>query len=90
MWLPPALSAAKLKPPDTSTGVSRSVVVPSPTWPSMLGPQQWASPAMVSPQLNDPPGLSEVKLRPPETRTGVSRLVVVPSPSWPSGFSPQQ
>ena len=36
VWIPPALTAAKLTPPATSPGVNRLVVVPSPSWPEAL------------------------------------------------------
>ena len=35
VWLPPAaMAATPLDSPETSTGVQRLVVVPSPSWPS--------------------------------------------------------
>jgi hypothetical protein len=46
-----ALTAAKLSPPETATGLVRVVVVPSPSSPAPLPPQQYAAPADVTPQV---------------------------------------
>src|SRR2546422_597486 len=42
VWKPPAATAAKLTPAGacTSTGLDRFVIVPSPSWPLPLAPQQ--------------------------------------------------
>jgi hypothetical protein len=40
VWSEPALSQAKVNPPDTGTGVALLVVDPLPSWPFALYPQQ--------------------------------------------------
>ena len=40
VWKPPTLIVAKLTPPETGTGVDRSLVEPSPSCPKKLFPQQ--------------------------------------------------
>src|SRR5207249_1684907 len=76
----------------TRTGVNRSVVVPSPSWPSTLRPQQKAVPAAVTPQVWTAPAVTAAQPPPARasTRTGLDRLVVAPSPSWPKPLRPQQ
>ncbi len=78
-----ALSAAKVSPPDTSSGVVLVLVVPLPSWPLPLKPQQYPVPAVVTPQAKYLPALTAAKLSPPVTATGVGLLVVVPLPSSP-------
>ena len=51
VWVPRAFSSWKLRPPTTGTGVSLSVLVPSPIWKTVLPPQQYAAPLEVSPQV---------------------------------------
>ena len=46
-----ALRLAKVRPPATAPGVNREVVVPSPSSPYSLSPQQYAAPADVRPQV---------------------------------------
>ena len=62
----------------TGTGVDRLMVVPSPSWPVSLDPQQYAAPAavtahvwLVAPLL--PPALTVAKLKPPATSPGLDR-----------------
>src|SRR2546425_446730 len=76
----------------TRTGVNRPVVVPSPSWPLPLAPQQYAAPAAVTPQVWAAPAVTAAKLTPAGacTSTGLDRSVVVPSPSWPLPLPPQQ
>src|SRR5580704_4980799 len=69
----------------TGTGVEELVVVPLPSWPSLLRPQHSTVPPESSAQAES---IAVGPLR-PETATGVEELVVVPLPSWPSPFSPQ-
>lgn len=73
------------------TGVDRSVVVVSPSWPDELRPQQYAVPettAHVCPRpVATSVGVPEGR---PSTGTGVVRDVVVPSPICPQEFAPQQ
>src|SRR5687767_2695992 len=47
-WYRPTASAVMLVSPDTCTGVSRWVVVPSPSWPSLLPPQAQTVPSVRS------------------------------------------
>jgi len=86
---PPALIEANVRPPDTATGIELLAVVPLPSWPHLLNPQQYATPLVVRPQLPWP-ALTVPKLNPPETGTGVLEFVVVPLPSWPYALLPQQ
>jgi hypothetical protein len=41
----------KVKSPETATGVELLVVEPRPSWPELFAPQQYAAPALVSPQV---------------------------------------
>src|SRR6266498_3682884 len=76
--------------PTTPTGVSRSVLVPSPSWPESFQPQHATRPALVSAQLwYAPAAIAVTPLASPATPTGVWRSVVVPSPSSPDSLSPQ-
>jgi hypothetical protein len=86
---PPALSPAKVSPPDTGTGIELLFVVPLPSWPHLLNPQQYAAPLVVSPQVLWV-ALIALKLRPPDTGTGVAASVVVPLPRRPYALLPQQ
>src|SRR5437870_1511420 len=83
------LIATALPRPETLTGVDRFVVVPSPSWPWMLSPQQRTVPATSAQVSSRPAAIAAAFVR-PETLTGVGRLVVVPSPSSPEPLSPQQ
>src|SRR3989304_8907950 len=78
--------------PLTSTGVRRSAVVPSPSWPKVLNPQHLTPPALVTAQVcadPDPPSTAATLLASPATNAGVPRLRVVPSPSCPLKLYPQ-
>jgi hypothetical protein len=86
----PALIAKNVSPPATAVGVALLVVVPLPSWPYVLSPQQYATPPVVSAQALESPTLIRLKLSPPATRVGVARASVVPSPSCPWLLSPQQ
>src|SRR5438105_12275688 len=62
VWLPPALSEMNARPPATSTGVVRIVVVPSPNWPSSFSPQQKSPlvrPTVMVAQVCERPALSD-------------------------------
>src|SRR5439155_9941770 len=75
---------------ETSVGVQRSVVVPSPIWPRLFFPQHLIDAAVVRAHVWYPP--AEIAATPdvrPLTSTGSARAVVVPSPSWPKSFAPQ-
>ena len=54
LWLMAIVETPELNP-DTSTGVDRSVVVPSPSWPASLWPQHLAAPPVVTAQVAVPP-----------------------------------
>src|SRR2546430_13555412 len=59
----------------TGTGLDRFVLVPSPSCPSPLDPQQYAAPLGVTPQVCRPPALTATNGRPPATGTGLDWLV---------------
>ncbi len=80
----------KVSPPETGTGLNLAVVVPSPSWPEMLPPQQYAAAPAVMPHVYENRALTAAKVSPPETGTGLDLAVVVPSPSWPELLRPQQ
>ena len=88
--MPVAIATTPLVSPETSTGVRRFAVVPSPSCPALLAPQHFTPWAVVSAHAwrypIDTAVTPEVS---PETFTGVSRLVVVPSPTCPEPFAPQ-
>ena len=86
----PALTVKKVWLPETSTGTRLGLVVPSPSWPLTLCPQQCAAPDVVTPQVKENPALMEAKAWLPKTATGTSFSMVVPSPSWPLPLFPQQ
>ena len=46
--------AVALLTPETGVGVVRWVVVPSPSWPEKLAPQQWAVPSLTRAQVCEP------------------------------------
>src|SRR3989442_10364226 len=96
VWATPPVTAAKLTPGGacTSTGLDWFVVVPSPSWPLPLAPQQYAAALspVASPQVCKSPPVTAAKLTPAGacTSTGLDRFVIVPSPSWPLPLAPQQ
>src|SRR2546429_414908 len=63
VWRKRALTAAKLTPGGafTSTGVNSLFMLPSPSCPLALSPQQYAAPAAVSPQVWKKPALTALK-----------------------------
>ena len=69
--------------PATSTGVMRSVVVPSPSWPYLFLPQHITELFVSTAHECCRPSAMLVAVVMPDTSTGVVRSVVVPSPSWP-------
>src|SRR5205823_5305990 len=96
LWAPPAEIA--VAPPRgvpvgwrTSTGVLRSVLVPSPNCPKMLSPQATTVPSFLSARLCWTPAETAITVPAvrPLTGTGVVRRVWVPSPNWPKLLSPQ-
>ena len=99
VWLSPARTIRKERPPATATGLRRSWVVPSPSWPSVFRPQQNARRSVVMPQEWSPPALTWRKRSPPRTAKGrmlqgqplqSSGPEFVPLPSAPYSLSPQQ
>ena len=80
-----------LASPVTSTGVSRSVVDPSPNSPTPLLPQHLTPPVVVRAQVwRFPAAMAAAPLLRPVTSTGVRLAnVVVPFPNAPLLFLPQ-
>jgi hypothetical protein len=70
--------------PDTSTGVVRVVVVPSPSWPLLFLPQHLIAPPVSRAHEWYFPRARLVAVVIPDTSTGVVRSVVVPSPTEPT------
>src|SRR5690606_5654680 len=97
VWAAPAVMLVSCLPdsdPDvlTAVGALRSIVVPSPSCPSLFSPQQYGVPS-ASTQVCSAPAATSVTVLPartPSTAMGRVRFVVVPSPSLPDVFSPQQ
>src|SRR6476661_2658918 len=81
---------------STTTGSSRLVVVPSPSTPLALSPQQRAVASFIRAHVcGSPRAIWVMPVSGPVpagflTTTGSSRLVVVPSPSFPLPLLPQQ
>src|SRR5688572_934097 len=87
----PALIAPNESPPATSCGtVASGVVLPMPSRPSSLFPQQCASPVAVTAHVCASPPAIDVNLGLPLTAVGTSAFACVPLPSWPARFPPQQ
>ena len=76
--------------PVTVTGVVALVVVPSPSCPAALLPQQATVLLLRVAHVWSLPAVMVVTLVSPVTVTGVVALVVVPSPSCPEALLPQQ
>jgi hypothetical protein len=67
------------------------MVVPFPSSPKALSPQQYATPFGVSAQVEYfSPALIAANESPPDAATGVELFVVVPLPNSPDELSPQQ
>src|SRR2546422_10317743 len=90
VWFKPTLSAANARPPATGVGTNRSLWVPSPSWPTVFTPQQYAAPLGVTPQVRKAPALSAANVRPPAPGVGTRRAAVVPSPPRPPSLPPHQ
>src|SRR5258706_1494375 len=75
---------------DRGWGVARGRVVPSPSWPASLAPQQRTPPFARPAQVWSPPSATTVALVIQGTEAGVLRLVLRLSPSWPLVPAPQQ
>src|SRR6266511_571052 len=76
VWRTPTeIDATPLLRPTTSTGVERSTVVPSPSWPRSLEPQHLTPPALVSAQpWRSPPAIAVTPLLSPGTSTAAKSL----------------
>ncbi|WUJ10354.1 hypothetical protein OHA21_17180 [Actinoplanes sp. NBC_00393] len=76
----------------TATGIDRSSVLPSPSSPFQLPPQQYARVSLPIPHVWVPPAVSWVKVTPNGglTCTRPGRSALRPSPSWPRMPFPQQ
>ena len=84
------METTSLVNPDTSTGVERFVVVPSPNCPWLFKPQHFTPPEVISAQAYPlPVAIAVTPLVNPDTSTGMRRSVVVPSPNCPQSLSPQ-
>ena len=68
--------------PATGVGTRRLLVVPSPTWPRSLSPQQTTVPPPVKAHELPSASTSRAPVS-PSTGVGSGRAVVVPSPIWP-------
>src|SRR5438094_10599196 len=80
------MAVMPLASPETSTGVNRALVVPSPSSPSWLYPQHLTPPALVSAQVWEPPAAAMAVtplVRPDTGRIGTGGSIPVPSPCWP-------
>jgi len=81
-----AISTTPLVNPVTCTGALRARLLPSPSCPTTLEPQQCTDPAWVNAQENDDPdAIWMTGAGSPLTRTGLNppSVVAFPSPSWP-------
>src|SRR3989442_12893084 len=72
----PALPAARVSPPATAAGIALFVVVPLPSWPRPLFPQQYATPAAVTAQVGSSPPPTVAKVR---TATVIAAVPLCPS-----------
>src|SRR6266536_107850 len=76
--------------PLTCPGTGLSVVVPSPSWPSMFQPQHHTVPSVFSAHVWPRPSVTVAQsVVCPLSWTGTGLSVVVPSPSWPELLTPQ-
>ena len=72
------------------TGVLLEVVVPSPSCPRLLSPQQLTEPSRPTAQVWPTPAETATAAVRPTTLTGALAKSIVPSPSWPWLLLPQQ
>ena len=78
---------------DTATGTELEVVLPLPSRPIPLQPQQLTAPVFNNAHVWEPPAVIETAVAPPvnaATATGAELSVVVLLPSCPSPLEPQQ
>lgn len=82
---------ANVCPPKTTAGeFTEEAKEPTPSWRTVLLPQQYADPVDASPQLTKPPPAIAAKVNPPATTVGTTRWLFVPSPTTPELLLPQQ
>jgi hypothetical protein len=92
--MPPVVESAHVKPEPrvtaenftrltTRTGTLLLFLVPSPSWPCGLLPQQYTSPSVVTPQACEVPAEMDEKLRPPATGAGLKLQGLVWQLAWP-------
>ena len=81
----PALRMRTRRPPTTNLGLTLVVVVPSPSWPTELAPQQKASPFVVSGRraANAFGGAAVVQAQSPSRALASSSSVCAVRPSSP-------
>src|SRR5882672_7994439 len=79
-------------PPVTGVGTHRFVLVPSPSWPGRLSPQQYVVASVATAQVWTLPVVMLRNVRPPATASGETAYarVVSATPSMPHKLSPQQ
>lgn len=96
VWYIPELTAEKATPAgiSTGTGEARCVVDPSPSWPYVLEPQQYALPCAVRPQVCEFPPDSVTIDGDDPIATGTNGVTYefeeAPFPSCPYVLEPQQ
>src|SRR5689334_14471074 len=89
-WLWPAAAATTPLSPLTCTGVFRSVVVLSPSWPTSLIPQAQSVPSDFTAIPSEGPVATATMPLKPLTCTGVvDREAIMPVPSAPCWLFPQ-
>src|SRR5688572_21290872 len=89
-WNPPVAIATIEERPLTATGLRRTLVVPSPTWPRSLRPQPLSEPSAFRTTLWVPvPPRAAATAVSPDAETGRRlRTLVVPSPNSPEELLP--
>src|SRR5262245_32281419 len=75
--------------PVTTTGVGESLLLPLPSCPSLLCPQQRAVLSASSAQLCSKPAVTAMAVVIPATLRADPEGAFVPSPSWPKLLLPQ-
>src|SRR5215813_14127223 len=91
---PPETSTTVVPSGLTATGLARSMIVPSPSSPLSLRPQQRSRPVVSTAHVWSAPAASRagVHIAPepaPTTLIGALAPVSLPPPSWPHAPSPQ-
>ena len=84
VWNQPTETWAQFFPPGTFFGVASALVLPLPSWPRWLSPQQYSAPPVVMAQVLDPPADTEAHVDLVPTWTGATEsMPLVPLPIWP-------